>query len=252
MKKKGLKKVRLAIGTPTGGYCRVEFCESIMELQKSLLRDKRFNVEDVCILFYCSSVIPENRHKIVQMARQWKATHLLFVDDDMRFYPQAGLSLLNTMLRSDIKILGANCIKREYPIQYMATGFDDKELISYGKEGLEQAKYTGNSFVLMDMEVFDKVSLPYYAFPWNQTTEKFGTEDSFFMIKAMQEAGIPTIVDHDVSMLIQHVGPHVFDPLKPRVLDPNLDIPENLKAEREKIKQAEKLAAETLGENSPD
>lgn len=260
-KKQNKKKIRLAIGSPTSGYCRVEWAESILELQKAFLRDKRFNVEDVCLFFVSSSVIPENRHKIVRFAQKWKATHMLFIDDDMRFFPQAGLSLMHTMLNSDIQILGANCIKREYPMQFMATDFDNKEVRSDLREGLEQVKYTGNSFILMDMSIFDKISLPWFAFPWNQETERFGTEDSFFQIKALKEANIPTIVDHDVSMIIHHVGPHIFDPLQPRIIDTNAPLPEGLKKIKEAMEASKNFAEESLivqdkeekeNEDSPD
>ena len=205
-------RIRLAIGTPTTGNVRIEYMESVLNMQQALLSDPRLKVDVVKLLFYCSSVIPKNRHKIVDMARNMKATHILWIDDDMKFPPLAAKALIHGMLKNpEIKILGANCIKRLYPIEFMATYHDDTEVNSYEKEGIEKVRYTGNSFVLMDMSIFDTVPLPWFAFAWHAHSGDFGTEDVFFMATAAQH-GIDTYVDHDVSKLIDHIGIHRFQP----------------------------------------
>lgn len=210
-------RIRLAIGTPSTGSVRIEFMESVLEVQKSLLTDVNLKVDAMSFLFYCSSVIPKNRIQIIDMAKRWKATHIIWIDDDMRFPAEAVKALLVGMKRHKFSILGANCIKRVYPLEYMATGFDDKEVVSTGKTGYEKVLYTGNAFVLMDMKIFDVMPKPWFAFAWNAPTQDFGTEDSFFMINAAKY-GFDTYVDHDVSQTIEHIGIHVFNPLQPRVL----------------------------------
>lgn len=219
MKVKPVSKYRIAIGTPTTGFVRIEYTESLLAMQKELQADKRLGVQDMCLLYYCSSVIPDNRQKIVEMARKWEATHVLWIDDDMRWPPSAAKGLIHTMTQlakldkdNYPMILGANCIKRKYPIEYMATDFDGKtEVVSKDKRGMDPVLYTGNSFILVDMKVYDTVPQPWYAFPWNSAENRFGTEDVFFMDKARQ-FGLQTYVVHECGEMIDHVGIWTFKP----------------------------------------
>jgi hypothetical protein len=211
-------QIRLAIGTPSTGNPRIEWVESIFETVKLLTADTNLKVRDVRLLYYCSSVIPENRNNIVKMAKEIKATHLLWIDDDMRFNPEAVRALLKTwkILKTEMKesrprILGANCIKRTYPLEYMALGFDEKEVLSYQRSGVEEVMYTGNAFLLHEMEVFDAVPEPWYAFPYSEKTSHTGTEDAYFQMKARKH-GIGTYVIHELGEHIEHVGIWTFSP----------------------------------------
>lgn len=216
------ERVRLAIGTATTGLCRIEWTESLVELIQELERDRPKNgtlkVEAFKLLYYCSSVIPENRNQVVKMAQEWKATHLLWVDDDMSFSPEvvkavlgAWLALKKEMKADRPRILGANCIKRLYPLQYMAVSFDDREVLSYASKGITQVKYTGNAFLLTEMEIYSKIEEPWFAFPWVQETKSTGTEDVFFMQRAL-EAGFGTFVIHELGEHIDHTGSWTFKP----------------------------------------
>lgn len=205
--------VRLAIASPTTGLMRVEYVESLLAMQKDLLYKSNWRVKDIKLLYYCSSVIPKNRQEIVKQAKEWGATHIFWIDDDMQFPTIAAKRLLDRMLKEPDKylILGANCIKRKYPIEYMAVSLDDKEVVSNDKEGIEEVFYTGNAFVLMNMDVFFEVQEPWFAFAWNNAKQDFGTEDIYFMAKAKQ-VGIKTYIDHEVSQLINHIGYWTFQP----------------------------------------
>jgi len=213
-----MARVRLAIGVPTTGFTRIEWVESVLEMQKALMADRNLKVDHVVVLYFCSSVIPKNRMRIVDMARRAKCTHILWIDDDMRFPPIAAKALIKGMQQNpEMLILGANCIKRKYPIEWMASQFDDTEVKSWGKHGIEQVRYTGNSFVLVNMKVYDIIPKPWYAFAWHNHSEDFGTEDVFFMEMARQH-GINTYIDHDVSQLIHHIGINVFKPEELKVV----------------------------------
>lgn len=210
--KKHVTRIRLAIGVPTTGAVRIEWTESLLAMQRALFADVNLKIDDIKLFYHCSSVIPKNRQQIIEVAKVWGATHILWIDDDMRFPPIAAKALIYGMRQHpEIMILGANCIKRKFPIEYMGSYHDDTEVVSEGKKGIEQVRYTGNSFILMNMEVFNVLPKPWFAFAWHKESEDFGTEDVFFMYKAA-EAGIPTYVDHEVSQLIDHIGVYTFKP----------------------------------------
>lgn len=206
-----MSRIRLAIGTATTGNVRIEFMQSVLALQRALLADKNLKVDDVKLLYYCSSVIPQNRTEIVRMAQKENMTHILWIDDDMRFPVVAGKALLQGMIKNKVGILGANCIKRKYPLEWMALDLDHNELVSTDKTGYQEVLYTGNAFILVDMQVYRQTPEPWYAFAYNEHTKGHGTEDVFFCRRAAQ-SGFPTFIDHDVSQLIDHIGYWTFTP----------------------------------------
>jgi hypothetical protein len=204
--------VKLAICTPSSGLVRIEWTESLTNIVKNVLRDPYNKIKDVKLFFFCSSNIPANRNHVINHALQWGATHLLFIDDDMRFPVEAFKALWKN---HKMPIIGANCIKRKYPIEYMAVGFDGQIVSSTGKTGHEEVMFTGFSFVMIQADVFRKVPKPWTAFPYMAAYDDYGTEDYFFF-ESCKAHGFPVVIDHDISQLIQHIGSHVFDPLSER------------------------------------
>lgn len=199
--------MKLAICTPTTGDVRIEFVDSLLRSTAMLRKNKE--VKDFVFLYYCSSVIPDNRHRMIKSALQWGATHILFIDDDMRWPPEA----LKVLIKNKhLPIIGANCIKRKYPIEYMAVDFDDNEVVSTDKTGYQEVLYTGNAFVMIQAEVFKKIPPPWFSFPYLPEHDAYGTEDYYFYRKAL-EHGFPVIINHDISQLINHIGIREFKPL---------------------------------------
>ena len=204
--------MKLAICTPTTGLARIEWAESVINLIKKIMISPRYKIKDVKLFFFCSSNIPANRNKIINQALNWGATHLMFIDEDQRFPPECFLALLKN---KELPIIGANCCKRMYPIEFMAIDHMGQQVDSRKKEGLEVVRATGFSFILIKEEVFRTVPKPWTAFPYRPDDDDYGTEDYFFFDKAL-EHGYECVIDHDVSKIVQHIGPHVFDPLSER------------------------------------
>jgi hypothetical protein len=66
----------------------------------------------------------------------------------------------------------------------------------------------GFGMVLIRKEVFEKTPKPWF---WFDTTAKGGTigEDIYFCAKAF-DSGFDTIVDHDLSKHIRHIGTYEY------------------------------------------
>lgn len=199
-------KIKLAICTPSAGFVRVEFAETLSRLMLSLKADKKLNIVDQKFFYICGSVIPYNRQWCVEQAQKWGATHVLFIDDDMSFEPEVVKRLLQ--VSSIYPIIGCNCVKRLYPITFMAVDFNGQEVSSETAKGIEEVMYTGNSVLLVDIKVFDNIEKPWFAFPY--VGGGFETEDYYFQRKA-SEAGHGTYVDHDASKGVIHIGAHNFN-----------------------------------------
>jgi hypothetical protein len=59
--------------------------------------------------------------------------------------------------------------------------------------------------MLIAMDVFEKISAPWFATPWIKDRGCFMGEDSFFC-QRLHEAGIPLFIDHDLSKQVGHIG----------------------------------------------
>lgn len=200
--------IKLAICTPTAGAVRIEYADSIISTMRALQNDTYCKVTAMKYFFIVSSVIPYNRMFLVEQAMKWGATHVLFVDDDMAFPPEAVKQLLRS---HKLPIVAANCVKRVYPLEFMALDFSGNEVKSQGiTTGVEEVMLAGNSLVLIRTEVFRAMEKPWFTFTYLPEDNHFETEDYYFQKKA-RELGFKTYVDHDASKAVIHIGQHNFD-----------------------------------------
>ena len=126
----------------------------------------------------------------------------------MAFRPEVVKQLLKS---HKLPIVAANCVKRVYPLTFMALDFAGQEVKSDdAATGIEEVMLAGNSVILIRMEVFRKVPKPWFAFPYIPAEDNFETEDYFFQRRA-REAGYATFVDHDASKGVVHIGAHNFN-----------------------------------------
>jgi hypothetical protein len=139
------------------------------------------------------TLLPNQRTELVRQSIAAHASHILFIDSDMRF-PADGLDRL---LANGQDIIGANCKHRQADkwTAGVATLKDSK--------GIEQVEQIGFGFTLIRVEVFIKMPQPWFATPYDG--QKFVGEDIFFCAKA-EDAGHEIYIDHDLSKEIQHTG----------------------------------------------
>jgi hypothetical protein len=97
------------------------------------------------------SGISANRERLVVDALNTECTHILFIDDDMGFTPNA----LHILASRRQKIVGCNYPMRGTTPTFTALALDKKTRIYTGKEstGLEPCFYTGFGFCLIERSV---------------------------------------------------------------------------------------------------
>jgi hypothetical protein len=143
-------KTRIAICTPTAGYVRIEWAESLSRLQLELHKDKRLDVQDSKLFYIAGSVIPYNRQWCVDEAIKWGASHVLFIDDDMSFTP----NVVKRLLRSrDLPIVAANATKRVYPIKFICADQDTN-----GRYLIEEPSYD----IWLGLAFEDRIDIAYH------------------------------------------------------------------------------------------
>lgn len=177
----------------------------------NLISEHICRTDDTIISLYSEgSILASQRHQLVVEARREAATHILFVDSDMRFPSDAILRLL----AAEVRVIGANCPKRKMPVGPTAANYDSKgrRIPVYSgpdASGIEQVARVGTGFLLVEMDVFDIVPAPWFETPWIPERLAFMGEDVAFCWK-LSQAKIPLYIDHDLSRQIAHIGAFEF------------------------------------------
>lgn len=153
-------------------------------------------------------VLPEVRSLLVAEAHDWGATHILFVDADMAFPPDALLRLL----RHGLPVVGANYVRRglpTFPTAYLPGGMTDASGILWTEPGdrrLVEVKHVGTGLMLIDARVFGCLDWPWFAFePPPMPGPNWRTDDVYFCEK-LAAAGIPIHCDQALSQEVRHIG----------------------------------------------
>lgn len=153
-----------------------------------------------------SSNLAEGRTRLVSRAFSCDATHVLWVDSDMKF-PE---DVIPKLLNHNKLVVGANYPTKEVESRPTAYRDDDDYIgpvwTKKDSSGLEPVSHVGLGLTLIDMRVYDALELPYFHFqPIEPDFVKTMGEDVYFFRK-MKAAGIECFIDHDLSQNIAHVG----------------------------------------------
>lgn len=132
-------------------------------------------------------------------------THVLFMDTDMCFPPNA----LQRLLAHDKDIIGANYRLRQKEVNSVARSLDDKIMDSAKATGIEPVLHTGTGFLLIKRRVFEALEKPWFETTYRHGKDDWMGEDVYFCIMAKQ-AGFDIFVDHDLSKEIGHTGTFEF------------------------------------------
>lgn len=200
---------RIAVCIASTGHCKTQFAMSLAGLM-AYFPSRRLAPEApeqyIGQFMVESSGITHNQHQLVVRAREWGATHILWVEDDMQFPPDA----LHCLYGRRQPWVGANYPMRVGPpFEYTALGAGQQRVYT-GPEstGLERCYYTGLGCTLMDVALFERIAPPWFETAW-LGDGCYATSDAYLAQK-VREAGIPIYVDHDLSQRVGHVGHHVY------------------------------------------
>lgn len=150
---------------------------------------------------FCAALgiyIANLRQYCVSMAQQVGASHILFIDSDMRF-PE---DTLDRLLAHDLDIVAANAVQRTAS-QWWTSRIDDQSVSSLGRTGLQQVDSIGFGVALIRLSVFDALERPWFDTPYDG--QNHVGEDISFCRKA-RAAWFTVWIDHDLSQVVRHQG----------------------------------------------
>lgn len=206
-------KPKVFLGIPQPEQTHHWFQESIYNLIVA-------NFEEYLLQRYhtVGSVIAVNRNRLVRAAQDAKADYLLQIDADSMFPPTA----LKRLITHDKPIIGATTTKRDGSTSRPMCQPVDPNIRVTVENPVIPVSLIGMNFMLIKMEVFDKIKAPWFAEPPREMMEHFVEsikvqdempelvgEDEYFCIRA-KEAGYDMYCDMALSMEMGHIGTKAY------------------------------------------
>jgi hypothetical protein len=155
------------------------------------------------------TMVHSQRTALVQEAQKERATHILFLDSDMR----VPADTISRMLAHKLPVVAANCARRRMPTGPTASNYTTNgpvEVLTLpDSPKVEKVDAVGTGVMLIEMEVFDKLKAPWFASPWVPAQNNFMGEDVYFCMQ-LQRAGIPVHIDNELSLEVGHIGDFEF------------------------------------------
>lgn len=204
--KSDLSKIKLSVCVPCRDMLHSAFAFDLCKLQEY---NALMGIKTV-VHFHIGTLLVNQREQLVQMAKDAGSTHILWLDSDMMFPPNTA----HALLKHGESIVAANYVTRQYPhktVAYTSTdGWDDYLINSKNTtDSLIPVVAIGMGCMLTSLDVYNRMSVPYFQTTWNPTTNDHVGEDFTFCYNAAK-LGYRILVDNDLSLNIQHLGTFAF------------------------------------------
>lgn len=176
-----MNDIKLAVGMLTTGSIKYQtvFC---------LIRMLKFLPFKHLMIFRYGSLLHLGRESIVDDAIKAGCTHVLFVDSDMYFEEDAAVELM----KSNKDIIGADYHFKRLPLESTARRTKTKG---------NKVEAVGTGFLLVNIEVFNKLPKPWFFF-------KDDTGEDYWFCERAKEAGYSIYIDPTVS--VKHIGDFLY------------------------------------------
>ena len=200
----GVRNTKLAILVPTRDMIHSHFSYSLTQLYATT---REMGID--AYLFYDSSTILLNqREKLIHKAFEVNADYVIWLDSDMMFPSTTAMRLLN----HNLDIVACNYNKRttdRKTVAYRNVGDWDSYVRMDEQEPLVKVEGTGMGCMLMKTDVFNKLSKPYFEFTYREEGDFWHGED-FQLQKKLIEVGCDIMIDTNLSREIKHIGLYAF------------------------------------------
>lgn len=193
-------KIVMAIGMPMARGIQPQTMRCLLAALADLRKEPYVTVHLFDPIGY---QIDHARNVITQEALNFvpDLTHIMWIDDDMTFAPDA----IRRLLDHNLPIVGGLCFNRRHPYGPVLVNFTERGFaFDYDyPEGLNQYDGTGAAFLLTKKEVYLRIHEKHPEGPWTITT--VGEDISF--CRRAASVGYKIMVDTRVK--IGHISPDV-------------------------------------------
>jgi hypothetical protein len=198
------KPTKLAILVPTRDTVHSQFAYCLTQLIKTT---SEVGI-DTYLFFDSSTILLNQREKLIENAKDIKCDYVLWLDSDMMFPSTTALRLL----AHNKDIVACNYLKRSKPLKTVAytdlTNWDSW-LPLEPKDDLVKVEGVGMGCMLMKTEIFDSLQKPYFEFTYKGDTQDWYGED-FMLLTKLRLNSFNVYIDTILSMDIKHLGIYAF------------------------------------------
>jgi hypothetical protein len=200
------RPLNILICVPALNSCASGFAWSLARATAQFAALPYAGDKKVDVTFCKSANLPEARTRLVARAFELEATHILWLDADMKFPADTITRLLN----HNLAVVGANYPTKEMEARPTAYA-DDEDYVGpvwtgENSTGLKRVAHCGMGVLLTDMGVFDALSPPFFAFTPAPPDFIKQTSETVHFCERLAEAGIAVHIDHDLSKQVAHIG----------------------------------------------
>jgi hypothetical protein len=194
-----IENFRVAVCIPARDQMHTATTYSLWNLCELLAR---IGVESR-LFISAGTLICNQRHNLVESAKEWGATHVMFIDSDIEFEPYHVVDLLEF----DQPIVGAAYSKRVEPLLptawYNIDDWDSWVKFDEVDETHIQVEAMALGFCLIRMDVFDIIPKPWFVLGYHEG-QYTGEDIEFF--RMCNEQGFKIWLDVQTSCEIGHIG----------------------------------------------
>jgi hypothetical protein len=195
---------RLVIGGPTLANVPASFALDLAQL--FVCTREQGPWPSMSMGFIHSTYVHVGREKILAGALERQASHILWIDTDMAFPPDAAIRLA----AHERPVVACNCVMKNPRQMFTARRDGEPVATTEQSSGLEAVDSVGMAVMLMRTDVVAGWDRPWFMHGVNSDGEDIG-EDVMFC-RRLREAGHTIYIDHDLSKEIGHIGPYIFRP----------------------------------------
>jgi hypothetical protein len=195
--------MKLAIGGPTRDTVPAAFAVSAAHLF-AYTRELGQWGKNVTMDWVASTYIHVGREWFLESALKQGATHILWLDTDMRVPRETAVLLA----MHDHPIVACNYHVRQASGIFTAARGDQRVATTEASTGLEAVEYVGMGAMLMRAEVVAGLGRPWFRHGLNEFGGDVG-EDVMFC-RGLGRAGYTVYIDHDLSKDVEHIGQHTY------------------------------------------
>lgn len=194
----GTPRPRVMLAVPCGDMVAAGFAQDLAALYGHTTHFRP--AIELSLYFLRGTYLPRARAELVRVALDRTASHILWLDADMRFPKDALLRLLD----HDRAIVAANYPTRTPPIVPTAVDGERREVFVHA-DGLTDVTYCGMGCMLTTTQVFRDIGKPWFAVGYSPASDDYAGEDVYFCGKARQH-NYQILIDPVLSEHVRHTG----------------------------------------------
>lgn len=188
--------MKLCVGIPTTGDVKTKTLFSVAKLLQKY--------PEANLVTWEGCNVHQARINIVSEAIRGNCTHLLFIDSDMVFEPDA----LKRLLQRDKEIVGVDANCRSLPLTSTVKIHDEEgNKIYTASDDLYECYAVGTGFMLIKMSVFQEIEKPWFFYEQDKDGDMKVGSDMWFCRQARNK---DIKIWCDPTIKIGHLGDFIY------------------------------------------